>query len=54
MVNKNEFMELLCLNSKDKVKKFLISNGKGPKPKCPIIFDMKDETSDSEKEKQEK
>lgn len=38
MSDKNEFMKLLYLNSKEKVKQFLISNGKLPKPVCPIVF----------------
>lgn len=42
MSDKNEFTKLLYLNSKEKVKQFLISNGKLPKPVCPIVF-IKDE-----------
>lgn len=38
MRKNNEFFELLCLNSKDELRKFLLENGKGPKPKCPVQF----------------
>ena len=34
----NGFFELLCLNDSSKLKEFLLMNGKGPKPRCPITF----------------
>lgn len=36
--NKTSFFELLCLNSDKKIHEFIISNGKGPKPVCPVTF----------------
>lgn len=38
MGKNNSFFELLCLNDQVKIKEFIISNGKGPKPVCPITF----------------
>ena len=38
MKNNSGFFELLCLNDSEKLHQFLISNGKGPKPTCPITF----------------
>ena len=38
MENKISFFELLCLNDENKVHEYIISNGKGPKVKCPITF----------------
>ena len=38
MKKSNQFFELLCLNSKTKIKKFLIESGKGPKSYCPFMF----------------
>lgn len=44
MKNRDNFLELLLLNSKDKkkyqqlMKEFLVTEGKGPKAYCPIQF----------------
>lgn len=43
MKNKSGFFELLCLNDQDKIHEFIISNGKGPKPVCPVTFAKIDE-----------
>ena len=37
MCNQKPLFQLLLLNSKDSVKEFIISNGKGPKPYNPFI-----------------
>ena len=42
MTKNNSFFELLCLNDQVKIKEFIISNGKGPKPVCPIILEELD------------
>lgn len=34
----SDFLELLRLNDSDKLKKFILENGKGPHPTCPISF----------------
>lgn len=46
MKKSDTFFELLCLNDKNKIHDFIISNGKGPKPVCPITF-MSDEEKSS-------
>lgn len=53
MKKNNKFFELLCLNDSLKLKNFLISKGKGPKPVCPVSFDVdaiKKEDIDNKKE----
>lgn len=40
MEMKNFFFELLCKNSKEELEAFIIKEGKGPKPICPIVFDV--------------
>lgn len=40
MKKNNKFFELLCLNDSLKLKNFLISKGKGPKPICPVSFNV--------------
>lgn len=35
---KDTFFDLLCQNDPIKLKEFLLMNGKGPKPRCPITF----------------
>ena len=42
MGNKIDFFELLILNNENQIKEYILSNGKGPKPVCPIRF-IKDE-----------
>lgn len=34
-----EFLSILMSNDLDKLHNFMIINGKGPKPYCPISFD---------------
>ena len=47
MKNREDFLELLLLNSKDKakyqekMKEFLVTEGRGPKAYCPIQFELK-------------
>lgn len=36
--SKSELFNLLLKDNKDELKKFLLSNGKQPKPICPIRF----------------
>ena len=45
----DSFFELLCLNDSKELSKFMMDNGKGPKPFCPIMFVDKEEI---EKEKE--
>jgi hypothetical protein len=47
---KKDLYTLLQSNSKDEIKQFLINEGKGPKPICPIVFIKNNETEDDEKE----
>lgn len=49
MDKKFEFFELLILNNQEKLKEFLNSYGKSPKPICPIMF-IKDEESKEEED----
>lgn len=42
----DEFFELLCLNSSDKLRNFLLENGKQPKAKCPVQFVNLEEIED--------
>lgn len=43
MVEKIDFFELLILNNPDQIHDFLMTNGKRPKPVCPIRFLSKEE-----------
>ena len=43
----NNFLELLRLNDKEKLKKFILENGKEHKPYSPIIFVKEEENNDS-------
>lgn len=36
--NKSELYDLLCLNSKDEVRNYVLKNGKGPKVIRPVIY----------------
>lgn len=38
MNNNSDLFQILLRNDEEELKDFLISNGKGPKPICPIIF----------------
>lgn len=38
MNSDSNLFQILLRNNKEELKEFLISNGKGPKPICPIIF----------------
>ena len=53
-MNNSEFIELLCLNNPEKLKKFLIMHGKQPKAVCPIEFFDKDEYKNNDDEKDNK
>ena len=53
MKKNNKFFELLCLNDSLKLKNFLISKGKGPKPVCPVSFDVNDIKEDIDNKKEE-
>ena len=41
-LKKDEFFELLLLNDEIKLKNFINSEGKSPKPICPIMFESED------------
>ena len=40
--NDSEFMKLLRLNDREKIKKYVFENGKEGKPYCPISFESGD------------
>ena len=47
----SNFLELLRLNDQEKVKNFVVENGKEPKIICPIMFIKKgDSENDDDKE----
>lgn len=43
MKEKINFFDLLILNNEEKIKEYLLVNGKAPKPVCPIMFIRNDE-----------
>lgn len=46
----SEFIQLLRLNDKDKLKKYIFENGKEGKPFCPISFGVGEKDYDKNKE----
>lgn len=50
-LNESEFFKLLVKNDQNELENFLISEGKGPKPICPIYFQpVKKDNGNEEKE----
>lgn len=47
---KSKLFELLLKNDKNELKKLILSEGKGPKPVCPIRFMNKEEKENEENE----
>lgn len=48
-MDQKSFIEILIENDPESMKDFLLSNGKKPKPFCPLVFHDKDElTTESE------
>ena len=48
--NDSEFMKLLRLNDREKIKKYVFENGKEGKPYCPISFESGDIKDDKVEE----
>lgn len=49
-MNNSKYLEILLKNDQLELENFLISNGKGPKPICPIIFINKEEGNENGRE----
>ena len=52
----DEFLTILTISRKinrEPMKKFLLENGKKPKPHCPFYFDYGEERKDSENDGRE-
>ena len=50
ITEESDFMNLLQLNDKDKIKNYVLENGKEGKTFCPISFDVGDKYYDEDKE----
>ena len=48
--NKSDFISILKKNDPDSIRKFLLSNGKKPKPYCPFYFEKTEVDSNGGRE----